>query len=80
MSGRLNGRVSRLENGRPRACPECGWDGDWSNVQIEVEWEDLDGDAGPKEESPQFCPECGHQWEYVIAWIDLPNEGEEKQS
>ena len=34
MSGRLNGRVSRLENGRQVPCEECGFHGDWSSVDI----------------------------------------------
>ena len=59
------------------SCPECGWDGDCSKVQIEVLWKELDGGEGPKEESPQFCSACGHQWEYIITWTDLPEEGEE---
>jgi len=37
MSGRLNGRVSRLENGHQVPCEECGFDGDWSSVDIVVE-------------------------------------------
>ena len=83
MSGRLNGRVERLESSRVEPCEECGWDGDWSKAEFEVVWEDLDGETGeePEEASqgPQFCPECGHQWEYEITCLDLPNEREEQQ-
>ena len=44
MPGRLNGRVSRLENGRRGPCEECGFDGDWRNVDIVVEWAALHQD------------------------------------
>jgi hypothetical protein len=37
MSGRLNRRVSRLENGHQVPCEECGFAGDWSSVDIVVE-------------------------------------------
>jgi predicted RNA-binding Zn-ribbon protein involved in translation (DUF1610 family) len=78
MSGRLNGRLQRLESGLVKPCEECGFDGDLSKAEIVVLWEDLDGEV-PEEEGPQFCPECGHQWVYDITWEDLPNEGEERQ-
>jgi hypothetical protein len=53
MSGSLNGRVSRLENGRAGPCEECGFDGDWSNIEIVVEWDDVDAlEAHAKADAP----------------------------
>jgi hypothetical protein len=43
VAGSLDGRarrVRRLENGSAGPCEECGFDGDWSNVEIVVEWYD----------------------------------------
>jgi hypothetical protein len=75
MSGSLNGRVSRLENGRAGPCEECGFDGDWSNIEIVVEWDDVDALEAPAKEDapePKFFGTCGHQLEYVVTWVDLP--------
>ena len=77
MSG-LDRRIKSLEaayNEEP--CPECGFDGDLRGP-IEVVWEDLDGED-PEEEGPEFCSTCGHQWVYVITWLDL-DDREERQS
>lgn len=68
----LAGRIGRLESERGEPCPECGWDGDWSKVEIVVEWAALDRDPvqdGPVE--PRWCEECGHQLDYVVTWKDL---------
>jgi hypothetical protein len=71
MSGRLDGRVSRLENGCRVPCEECGFDGDWSKVEIVVEWYDGEGeDTGP--EQPVYCERCGEPTELVVAWEDIP--------
>jgi hypothetical protein len=69
----LSGRVGRLENGQPEPCPECGWDGDWSKSEFVVEWDDLDlDDEDPSDPAePRWCESCGHQWEYVVTWLDL---------
>jgi hypothetical protein len=77
MPGGLNGRVRRLENGRVGPCEECGFDGDFSNVEIVVEWDDIDAlEASAKKDPPEpkFCGTCGHQLEYVVTWGDLPPE------
>ena len=52
-------RVARLEEttyGGDR-CPECGGDGDPSNIEYMVEWQDADAPAEPDE----FCETCGFQ-------------------
>lgn len=78
--GSLDRRIEALEATYSEgSCPECGWDGDWSKVQIEVVWDELDGDEESEEEGPQFCSGCGHQLLYDVACLDLPNEGEERQ-
>jgi hypothetical protein len=77
MSGRLNGRVSRLEIGRPVPCEECGFDGDWSNVKIVVEWADLDGEGeytGPEKTS--YCETCGEPTAIVVTWDGIPPDEE----
>jgi hypothetical protein len=64
MSGRLNGRVSRLENGCPQACPECGGggagDGGGNNDTYEVVWVD--------EAEEEWCETCGRQTAIVVRW------------
>lgn len=70
MARSLDTRLKRLEDGaEPRA--ECGWDGDWSSVEIEVVWEDLDGEGSDEEDGPEYCPECGQQLVYTVTWKDL---------
>lgn len=77
--GSLDTRLKRLEDdGKP--CPECGWDGDWSNVKIEVTWPALDRDDEEEVEEegeyyPEYCPECGRQLVIIVRWLDL-EEGE----
>jgi hypothetical protein len=72
MSGRLNGRVRRLENGRTGPCPECGFDGDWSKAKIEIDWRaDKDEDNGPKETI--YCETCGEPVHIVLTWGDAPD-------
>ena len=86
MPGGLNGRVARLENGRAAPCSECGFSeaSGYSNVEIKVVWDDLDGDethAGEAEGArwSKWCGTCGHQLEYVVTWQDLPDEREEQE-
>ena len=73
-AGNIERRIKSLEavcNGEP--CEECGWAGDWKNVEIEVIWHDADPDAAPGDWGPKSCGTCGHQLEYVIKWADLPD-------
>jgi hypothetical protein len=56
----LNGRVQRLENGRPQACPECGGEGSGDGDTYEVVWVD---DA-----VEEWCGTCGRQTAIVIRW------------
>jgi hypothetical protein len=79
VAGSLDGRVSRLENGRPAPCEECGFDGDWSNVDIVVEWYDGE-EEHPGPEETVFCGYCGEPTITVVAWLDLPKKGEERQT
>jgi hypothetical protein len=70
VPGRLNGRVSRLENGHVGPCSECGFDGDWSNVDNVVEWYDGEEEyTGPEETI--CCATCGEPTETVVEWDDL---------
>lgn len=69
--GSLKKRVKNLEASGAE-CPECGFDGDWSNVDIVVEWADLDyGEeyTGPPETT--YCELCGRPTETVVVWDDL---------
>ena len=80
MAG-LGGRVRRLENSRVEPCEECGFDGDWSNIEIVVEWDAvaaLEAPAKKRVPWPMYCGTCGHQLEYVVTWQDLPDEREEQ--
>lgn len=69
----LDTRLRRLERG-DKPCPECGYDGDRSNMEIEVVWEDLDGPDTEAPEAPEFCPTCGDQLTYIVTWEDLPEQ------
>lgn len=69
----LDTRLRRLENGE-KPCLECGFDGDRSNMEIEVVWEDLDGPDTNTPEEPEFCSTCGDQLTYIVAWQDLPEQ------
>jgi hypothetical protein len=72
----LERRVKNLE-ARGGECPECGFDGDWSDVDFVVEW--WDGEeayTGPEETT--YCETCGEPTELVVTWQDLPeHEGRE---
>lgn len=69
----LDTRLRRLENGG-KPCPECGFDGDRSKVEIVVEWEDLDGPDTNVPDVPEFCSTCGDQLTYIVTWEDLPDQ------
>jgi hypothetical protein len=65
--GSLNGRVQRLENGRPQACPECGGGGDGggNDDTYELVWVD--------EAEEEWCETCGRQTAIVVRWPeDMP--------
>ena len=66
MSGRLEGRVKRLEDGHREPCEECGFDGNWGSVDIE--WYDGEKDTGP--EKTTSCESCGEPTE-IITWDDI---------
>ena len=71
----MNGRVRRLEDGRVGPCEECGFDGDWSNVEIVVEWSDTPGEYdGP--ERTVYCETCGEPTTTVVTWDDIPPDEE----
>jgi hypothetical protein len=78
--GSLKRRVEALEDAvGGRECPECGFDGDWSNVDIVVEWYDGE-EEHPGPEETVFCGHCGEPTITVVAWLDLPRKGEERQT
>jgi hypothetical protein len=65
VAGSLEGRITKLENGGGRECPECGFDGDWSKV--ELEW----CDHAEEEDVPQetvYCETCGQPTTIVVTW------------
>ncbi|MDP9485587.1 MAG: hypothetical protein M3Q49_07325 [Actinomycetota bacterium] len=74
--GSIENRLRRLEGDYATPCPGCGYDGDLSNVEYEVVWDDLNVDPDDLE-SPEACPECGRQLEIIVTWGDLDDkEGE----
>jgi hypothetical protein len=70
--GSLKRRVEALEDAAGgRECPECGFDGDWSNVDIVVEWWDGEEEyTGPKQ--TVYCETCGEPTVSVVTWNDIP--------
>jgi hypothetical protein len=82
--GRLNGRVGRLENGSPQACPECGGGGAGggaagNNDTYELVWVDEAEEEYDGPEETVYCETCGEPTEIVVTWEDLPNEKEERR-
>jgi hypothetical protein len=81
--GSLERRLKALEGSLGKnECPVCGHDPRNPITDIEVVWEDIDGEISGEgdEEGPKYCKGCGRQLEYVVTWLDLPKEGEERQS
>jgi hypothetical protein len=70
VAGSLDGRVKRLEHGRPAPCEECGFDGNWSNVDIVVEWYAGKEDTGPGKTI--YCEGCGEPTTIVVTWEGIP--------
>jgi predicted RNA-binding Zn-ribbon protein involved in translation (DUF1610 family) len=64
--GSLQTRVKRLEGGG-QACPECGFDGEWSKVETVTSWTE-DGTADNR-----YCETCGRPIHIVITWGDAPD-------
>jgi hypothetical protein len=65
----LEGRIRNLEAGGGE-CPACGFDGDWSNRDIAVEWWNGEEEyLGPEE--TVFCEHCGEPTIIVVTWKDL---------
>jgi hypothetical protein len=82
--GSLDRRIQQLEAALAGdECPVCGLDpqnpmsGDTKVVWEDINEEDL-GEA--EEEGPKYCEGCGLQLEYVVTWLDLPKEGEERRT
>ena len=46
------------------ACPDCGFDGDWSKASFVVGWENPEA----TNQEPATCPTCGRQTVIVIEW------------
>jgi len=69
MAGSLDGRsrrVRRLEDGGAAPCGECGFG--VGPLEYEVLWYDHDESA-----EPRWCGACGRQYEFVVAWGDIPD-------
>lgn len=69
MAGSLDGRsrrVRRLEDSRGAPCQECGFG--LGPLEYQVVWHDHDESAEPK-----WCGACGRQYEFVVAWGDIPD-------
>jgi hypothetical protein len=65
MPGRLNGRVERLENASPQACPECGGNEGGNGDTYELVF--------VNEAEEEWCETCGRQTGIVIRWPeDMP--------
>ena len=51
------------------ACPECGFDGDLS--EVEVSWDDFDSLEDPQSREPvytEFCGMCCQHNVFVVTW------------
>ena len=67
MAGRLEGRITKLENSGGRECPECGFDGDWSKVELEwCDHAEEEDDDFPQESV--YCEPCGQPTTIVVTW------------
>ncbi len=61
MTTTIERRVRALESGGGRECPVCGFQGDWSKVEIRV---NVRGDTP----GPDNCPECGRPLVLRVGW------------
>ncbi len=63
---RLKDRLRRLENtyGFTARCSKCGFGGEGSNIEIEVEW----NEEGTGSDENEYCPECGRVLLIVVRW------------
>ncbi len=69
MARSLETRVKQLEGGAGGECPECGFDGDWSKIEFDLEWcDDPKEDDGPQESV--YCETCGEPTTIVVTWGD----------
>jgi hypothetical protein len=73
VAGSLDRRVSRLEKGRVKPCEGCGFDGDWHNVDIVLEWYDTEGEC-PGPEKTTYCETCGEPTAIVVTWDGIPTD------
>jgi len=65
----LERRLAALEASN-RRCPECGSDGNTTNIDYEVVWvDDPEEDDGPQESV--YCETCGEPTTIVVTWRDL---------
>jgi hypothetical protein len=65
----LQRRLAALEASSWR-CPECGSDGNPTNIDYEVVWDDdPEEDDGPQESV--YCETCGEPPTIVVTWEDL---------
>lgn len=83
MAGSLGGRtrrVRRLEatTGGGDRCPECGFDGNYRNASIVVEWYDEEGTYDGPEETV-YCETCGEPTDIVVTWQDLLRKSEARE-
>jgi len=51
-------------------CPECGFDGNQTNIEYEVIWHD-DPEEGDGPHETVYCETCGEPTNFVVTWLDL---------
>lgn len=65
MTTSVDNRLRRLELATGGGeCPECGFDGDWSKLRWDVEWDE----SGEGPQRNQHCSTCGRLWLVVVGW------------
>jgi hypothetical protein len=57
----LKRRIRQLEGGTGGECPECGFDGDWSEVRFRIE-------PGRGKGNSERCETCGRLTHIVLSW------------
>ena len=67
--------IKRLEHVSQVKCEECGFDGDWSSVDIVVEWYDGEGEYTGLEKTT-YCESCGEPTALVVTGEDIPLDEE----
>jgi hypothetical protein len=65
----LQSRLRKLERGGGKPCPECGFDGTWTDYEVVWQYDGEGEDEGPKETA--YCEVCRRPVHIVLTGADI---------